>query len=46
MPFDYIALYKCYVTFPELRWHAVLCIYRGQLRIRHIFFFDLEAIFL
>ena len=46
MPFDYVTPHERYVTLPELRGYAVLRVYRIQLRVRHIFFFDLEAILL
>ena len=46
MAFDYVALQERYVTLPELRGYAVLRVYRIQLRVRDIIFFDLEAILL
>ncbi len=46
MPFDYIALYECKVTLPELNRYAVLRVYRIQLRVRDIIFVDLEAMLL
>ena len=44
VPFDYVALQERYVALPELRRHTVLRVHRIQLDIRHINFFDLEAI--
>ena len=44
--FDYVALQERYVTLPKLRGYAVLRVYRIQLRVRNIIFFDLEAILL